>query len=123
MLILSLLKMPIKSEFIAECFMRRAYISGFTGSVGTAVVTKDKAALWTDGRYFLQVDAGKDEVLANGALKHEEKDIKEPEEENASEGEFIKVENEALDVKDCPHTNEATRDLEIKPSVKHFTGK
>lgn len=35
--------------------MRRAYISGFTGSAGTAVITKDKAALWTDGRYFLQV--------------------------------------------------------------------
>lgn len=35
--------------------MRRAYITGFTGSAGTAVVTKDKAALWTDGRYFLQV--------------------------------------------------------------------
>lgn len=45
----------MQSEFIAECFMRRAYISGFTGSAGTAVVTKDKAALWTDGRYFLQV--------------------------------------------------------------------
>lgn len=35
--------------------MRRAYITGFTGSAGTAVVTRDKAALWTDGRYFLQV--------------------------------------------------------------------
>lgn len=35
--------------------MRRAYISGFTGSAGTAVITKDLAALWTDGRYFLQV--------------------------------------------------------------------
>lgn len=35
--------------------MRRAYISGFTGSAGTAVVTKENAALWTDGRYFLQV--------------------------------------------------------------------
>ena len=45
----------LQSEFIAECYMRRAYISGFTGSAGTAVVTKDKAALWTDGRYFLQV--------------------------------------------------------------------
>ncbi|MCL7032820.1 hypothetical protein MKW94_000046 [Papaver nudicaule] len=43
-----------QSEFIAECFSRRAYISGFTGSAGTAVVTRDKAALWTDGRYFLQ---------------------------------------------------------------------
>ncbi|KAG6396833.1 hypothetical protein SASPL_142990 [Salvia splendens] len=43
------------SEFIAECYTRRAYISGFTGSAATAVVTKDKVALWTDGRYFLQV--------------------------------------------------------------------
>ncbi|KAF4369704.1 hypothetical protein F8388_015791 [Cannabis sativa] len=45
-----------RSEFIAECYMRRAYLSGFTGSAGTAVVTKDKAALWTDGRYFLQAE-------------------------------------------------------------------
>lgn len=45
-----------QSEFIAECYMRRVYISGFTGSAGTAVVTKDKAALWTDGRYFLQAE-------------------------------------------------------------------
>jgi hypothetical protein len=46
-----------QSEFIAECFMRRTYIAGFTGSAGTAVVTKDKAAPWTNGRYFLQVTA------------------------------------------------------------------
>ncbi|GFQ00200.1 probable xaa-pro aminopeptidase p [Phtheirospermum japonicum] len=45
-----------QSEFIAECYARRAHISGFTGSAGTAVVTKDKAALWTDGRYFLQAE-------------------------------------------------------------------
>ncbi|OAY42282.1 aminopeptidase P2 isoform X2 [Manihot esculenta] len=45
-----------QSEFIAECYMRRAYISGFTGSAGTAVVTKEQAALWTDGRYFLQAE-------------------------------------------------------------------
>ncbi|KAL1831946.1 hypothetical protein ACET3Z_001597 [Daucus carota] len=45
-----------QSEFIAECYMRRAYISGFTGSAGTAVVTKELAALWTDGRYFLQAE-------------------------------------------------------------------
>ncbi|KAL2490535.1 Metallopeptidase M24 family protein [Abeliophyllum distichum] len=45
-----------QSEFIADCYARREYISGFTGSAGTAVVTKDKAALWTDGRYFLQAE-------------------------------------------------------------------
>lgn len=46
---------PHQSEYSADCFNRRAYVSGFTGSAGTAVITKDKAALWTDGRYFLQV--------------------------------------------------------------------
>lgn len=45
-----------QSEFIAERFMRRAYVSGFTGSAGTAVVTKKSASLWTDGRYFLQAE-------------------------------------------------------------------
>ncbi|KAF9587595.1 hypothetical protein IFM89_004427 [Coptis chinensis] len=71
----------------------------------------------SDVAHPIKVDAGKNEVLANGALQHKEKDIKEPEEENALEGEFIKVEKEALDVKDSPHTDETTRDLEIKPSV------
>jgi len=42
------------SEYISESDKRRVFISGFTGSAGTAVVTQDKAALWTDGRYFLQ---------------------------------------------------------------------
>ncbi len=45
------------SEYIAACDGRRAFISGFTGSAGTAVITHDKAALATDGRYFNQ--AGK----------------------------------------------------------------
>ena len=35
---------------------RRAYISGFTGSAGTALITQDAALLWTDGRYFLQAE-------------------------------------------------------------------
>ncbi|PKU88105.1 aminopeptidase P2 [Dendrobium catenatum] len=54
-----------QSEFIAECFMRRTYLTGFDGSAGTAVVTKDKAALWTDGRYFLQAEKqlGRDWIL------------------------------------------------------------
>ncbi|KAJ3300513.1 hypothetical protein HK104_011019 [Borealophlyctis nickersoniae] len=43
-----------QSEYIADCDARRAFISGFTGSAGLAVVTLSEAALWTDGRYFLQ---------------------------------------------------------------------
>ncbi|KAK4639458.1 hypothetical protein QC761_708470 [Podospora bellae-mahoneyi] len=42
------------SEYIADCDARRTFISGFSGSAGTAIVTLDKAALATDGRYFNQ---------------------------------------------------------------------
>ncbi|KAI0976038.1 aminopeptidase-like protein [Xylaria arbuscula] len=42
------------SEYIAPCDARRAFISGFTGSAGCAVISHDKAALATDGRYFNQ---------------------------------------------------------------------
>ncbi|MDO5402479.1 MAG: aminopeptidase P family protein [Eubacteriales bacterium] len=44
------------SEYVGEYFKCREYVSGFDGSAGTLVVTKDKAGLWTDGRYFLQAD-------------------------------------------------------------------
>lgn len=42
------------SEYLAEHDKRRAFISGFTGSAGTAVITHQDACMWTDGRYFLQ---------------------------------------------------------------------
>ncbi|CAM9678665.1 unnamed protein product [Ectocarpus sp. 13 AM-2016] len=47
---------PHLSEYASECFNRRAFVSGFTGSAGTAVILKDEALLWTDGRYHLQAD-------------------------------------------------------------------
>lgn len=45
---------PHLSEYVAPHWMSREWISGFTGSAGTVVVTMDKAGLWTDSRYFLQ---------------------------------------------------------------------
>ncbi|MCB2299224.1 aminopeptidase P family protein [Clostridium tagluense] len=45
-----------QSEYVGEFFKARAYVTGFTGSAGTAVITKDKVGLWTDGRYFLQAE-------------------------------------------------------------------
>ena len=42
------------SEYVSDFFKSRAYISGFTGSAGTLVITKEKGYLWTDGRYFIQ---------------------------------------------------------------------
>ncbi|WVQ76425.1 hypothetical protein IAR50_006092 [Cryptococcus sp. DSM 104548] len=42
------------SEYLAPCDARRAFLTGFTGSAGCAIVTQDKALLWTDGRYWIQ---------------------------------------------------------------------
>lgn len=42
------------SEYVGEYFKAREYLSGFTGSAGTLIVLPDQAALWTDGRYFIQ---------------------------------------------------------------------
>jgi Xaa-Pro aminopeptidase len=45
---------PHQSEYVADCWRARAWISGFAGSAGTVVVTKDKAGLWTDSRYHIR---------------------------------------------------------------------
>lgn len=45
-----------QSEYVAKHFRSRAFISGFDGSAGTVVITKDKACLWTDSRYFIQAE-------------------------------------------------------------------
>ena len=45
------------SEYVGEHFKARQFITGFTGSAGTAVITMEEAGLWTDGRYFVQAAA------------------------------------------------------------------
>ena len=44
------------SEYVNEYFKEREFLSGFTGSNGTLVVSKDEQGLWTDGRYFIQAE-------------------------------------------------------------------
>ena len=45
------------SEYVSGYFKCRKYMTGFTGSAGTAVITMEDAGLWTDGRYFVQAAA------------------------------------------------------------------
>lgn len=45
-----------QSEYVADYFKYRAYLSGFSGSAGTLVVSANEAKLWTDSRYFLQAE-------------------------------------------------------------------
>ncbi len=51
------------SEYVGAYFKCREFLSGFTGSNGTLLVSRDHAALWTDGRYFLQAE---DELKGSG---------------------------------------------------------
>lgn len=47
---------PHQSEYVADHWKAREWISGFSGSAGTVVVTNDHAGLWTDSRYFIQAE-------------------------------------------------------------------
>ena len=47
---------PHQSEYLADHYKARTWISGFTGSAGTVVITHKEAILWTDGRYFIQAE-------------------------------------------------------------------
>lgn len=66
-----------QSEYVSDYWMARAWISGFTGSAGAAVITHDHAGVFTDGRYFLQAEtelADSDFVLQKykSRVAHEE---------------------------------------------------
>lgn len=47
---------PHQSEYVADHYKGRSFISGFTGSAGLVVITQEYANLWTDGRYFIQAE-------------------------------------------------------------------
>ncbi len=51
---------PHSSEYVADCWKSREWISGFDGSAGTVVITLDKALLWTDSRYWLAAEKALD---------------------------------------------------------------
>lgn len=61
---------PHGSEYVPDHWKVREWISGFNGSAGTVVVTLDKAALWTDSRYFLQAE---EQLEGTGILLMKEK--------------------------------------------------
>lgn len=56
-----------QSEYVPEYWKGREWISGFTGSAGTVVITTDSAGLWTDGRYYIQ---GEEELRGTDIVLH-----------------------------------------------------
>lgn len=80
-----------QSEYVADYYRGRAYISGFTGSAGTLLIGKDNGILWTDGRYFIQAE---EELAGSGIEMYKMrtpgwKTLEEWLEENVKEGEAI----------------------------------
>ncbi len=64
---------PHQSEYLAGHWKGREWISGFTGSAGTVVITQDHAGLWTDSRYFIQAEeelADSDMILHKLKVPH-----------------------------------------------------
>ncbi|MFK8103918.1 MAG: aminopeptidase P family N-terminal domain-containing protein [Saprospiraceae bacterium] len=58
---------PHQSEYVAEHWSTRTWLSGFTGSAGTVIITSSHAGLWTDSRYFLQAE---DELASSEMVLH-----------------------------------------------------
>ncbi len=79
------------SEYVSEYFMVREYFSGFTGSAGTLVVFADQAALFTDGRYFIQAEKELDgsEIILMKAGEPGVLDIKSYIRQTLEEGQII----------------------------------
>jgi len=58
---------PHQSEYVADHWKSREWISGFTGSAGTVVITQNHAGLWTDSRYFIQAE---EELSSSSMVMH-----------------------------------------------------
>ncbi len=87
------------SEYVGDYFKCRKYITGFTGSAGTAVITLTEARLWTDGRYFIQAAA---ELKDTGVelMKMGQPDVptvKEYLEKSMTEGQFLGFDGRCVD--------------------------
>eukprot|EP00177_Eucheuma_denticulatum_P002044 GFKZ01003658.1.p1 GENE.GFKZ01003658.1~~GFKZ01003658.1.p1 ORF type:complete len:622 (-),score=98.36 GFKZ01003658.1:578-2443(-) len=74
------------SEYVSSCDERRAFITGFTGSAGTAVVTMTEALCWTDSRYFLQAKLQLDAEVFKMMRMHEDVGVEEWLAENIKQG-------------------------------------
>ncbi len=104
------------SEYVADYWKCREWISGFTGSAGTVVVTQDMAGLWTDSRYFIQAEkqlSGSDFTLfklkTQGTLDYPDWLL-----QNLSEGSKIGFDGTVLSYKQAEDLNESLAGLGVE---------
>lgn len=107
------------SEYVAACDERRAFISGFTGSAGTALITTDKALCWTDSRYFLQAKLQLDPKVFKMMRMHEDPSLEDWIAANFKKGDRIGIDGKTFSVAGMKRLktalNEAVCEAEIVP--------
>lgn len=109
---------PHHSEYLPECWKRRQFISGFTGSAGDVVITVDKGGLWTDGRYFLQAE---EQLEGSGIelFKMGMKDVQKKEEwikDQLKEGQSLGVDPRVLSIGEASKIEKVfnEKDIDVK---------
>ncbi len=104
------------SEYVNDYFKVREFLSGFTGSNGTLVISADEAGLWTDGRYFVQAEReldGSDIVLYKMGEENVPK-IEEYLEKNVKEGQTIGFDGRVVSASFGKEIAKAVKDKNVK---------
>ena len=113
---------PHLSEYVAPYWMSREWISGFTGSAGTAVILMDKAGLWTDSRYFLQAEK---ELEGSGITLYKEMLPETPSItkflcQNLKPGESVSIDGKMFSVQQVEQMKDIWKDRPSMPDAPAF---
>lgn len=105
---------PHQSEYVSPRWRTRAFISGFTGSAGSVLITEDKALLWVDSRYYIQ-GASEIENSEFILMKIEELSPETYMEENLEKGAVLGIEERSVSINSFLFLKEllARRDIEV----------
>lgn len=109
------------SEYVAACDERRAFISGFDGSAGTALVTMDAAYCWTDGRYFVQAAKQLDPQVYTMMKVHEDPSIEEWLAKNLPPGSKVAIDGKTVSINTMNRFNDAISSSDLSPSISLVT--
>jgi len=107
---------PHQSEYVADYWKTRVHFSGFTGSAGILVVTKEEAGLWTDSRYFLQAEK---ELAGSGISLYKQKVPHAPEHipwlaEKLTEKSLVGINGQLFTIGQVKYMKEVFRSKRIK---------
>jgi Xaa-Pro aminopeptidase len=107
---------PHLSEYLSEHWKFREWISGFSGSAGTVVVTADEAGLWTDSRYFLQAEEQLEEsgITLFKMGEEEVPDYKLWLTEQLPQGAVVGVDGQSLSIKDAKAIKKAFKEHDLR---------